>query len=193
MFAWVVLQEFGVSCCPIWAPASQTGWDHWPSNWEWVPNWWPFDITGPKTPPAECANSTIFWTQNLFFFFFHLFSFSSVQFSHSVVSDSLQPHELQHARPPCPAPTPGVDSNLCPLSQWCHQPSHPLSSPPPSAPNPSQHQGLFQWVSSSHQVAKVLEPQLQHQSFQCIQDWFPLGWTGWISLQSKGLSRVFLL
>ena len=78
MFAWVVLQEFGVSCCPIWAPASQTGWDHWPSNWEWVPNWWPFDITGPKTPPAECANSTIFWTQNLFFFFIY---FHSVQFS----------------------------------------------------------------------------------------------------------------
>ena len=69
------------------------------------------------------------------------------------------------------------------------QPSHPLSSP---APNPSQHQGLFQWVNSSHEVAKVLEFQLQHQSFQ----WHPglisfRGWTGWISLQSKGLSRAF--
>jgi len=71
------------------------------------------------------------------------------------------------------------------------QPSHPLSSPSPPAFNLSQHQGLFQWVSSSHQVAKGLEFQLQHQSFQWIfQDWFPLGWTGWISLQSKGLSRV---
>ena len=72
------------------------------------------------------------------------------------------------------------------------QPSHPLSSPSPPAPNPSQHQGLFQWVNSSHEVAKVLEFQLQHQSFQ----WTPrtdllLRWTGWISLQSKGLSRVF--
>ena len=72
------------------------------------------------------------------------------------------------------------------------QPSHPLSSPSPPAPNPSQHQGLFQWVNSSHQVAQVLEFQLQHQSFQWApKDWSSLGWTGWISLQSKGLSRVF--
>ena len=71
------------------------------------------------------------------------------------------------------------------------QPSHPLSSPSPPAPNPSQHEGLFQWVNSSHKVAKVLEFQLQHQSFQNTQDWSPLGWTGWIYLQSKGLSRVF--
>ena len=62
------------------------------------------------------------------------------------------------------------------------QPSHPLSSPSPPAPNPSQHQGLFQWVNSSHEVAKVLE---------YTQGWSPLRWTGWISLQSKGLSRVF--
>ena len=71
------------------------------------------------------------------------------------------------------------------------QPSHPLSSPSPPALNLSQHQGLFKWVSSSHQVAKVLEFQLQHQSFQWTQDWSPLGWTGWMSLQSKGLSRAF--
>ena len=96
-------------------------------------------------------------------------SFSlSVQFSCSVVSDSLWPHGLQHARPPCPSPTPRVDSNSCPLSRWCHPPSHPLSSPSPPAFNLSQHQGLFQWVSSSHQVAKVLEFQLQHPSFQWI-------------------------
>ena len=88
------------------------------------------------------------------------------QFSHTVVSDSLRPHESQHARPPCPSQTPGVYSNPCPSSWWCHPPSHPLSSPSPPAPNPSQHQGLFQWVSSLHQVAKVLEFQLQHQSFQ---------------------------
>ena len=73
------------------------------------------------------------------------------------------------------------------------QPSHPLSSPSPLPFNLSQNQGLFQRVSSSHQVAKLLEFQLQHQSFQwmSIQDWFPLGWTGWISLMSKGFSRVF--
>ena len=72
-------------------------------------------------------------------------------------------------------------------------PSHPLSSPSFPAFNLSQHQGLFLWVSSSHQVAKVLEFQLQHQSFQRIfrTDWFPLGLTGFISLQSKGFSRVF--
>ena len=71
------------------------------------------------------------------------------------------------------------------------QPFHPLSSPSPLTFNLSHHQGLFKWVSSSHQVAKVLEFQLQPQSFQWNSDWFSWGWTGWISLQSKGLSRVF--
>ena len=167
-----------------------------------------------------------------------------VQFSRSVVSDSLRPHEPQHARPPCLPPTPGVHPNSCPLSQWCHpttsssvvpfsscfqsfptsgsfamsrcftsvqfssvdksyptlcdpmnhstpglpvhhqlleftqihvhrvgdaiQPSHPPLFPFSPAPNPSQHQNLFQWVNSSHQVAKLLEFQFQHQSFQWI-------------------------
>ena len=68
--------------------------------------------------------------------------------------DSLPPHGQQHARPPCPSPTPGAYSNSCPLSRWCHLPSHSLSSPF-STFNLSQHQGLFQGVSSSHQVAKV--------------------------------------
>ena len=90
----------------------------------------------------------------------------SVQFSRSFVSNSLRPHGLQHARPPCPSLTLGVYSNLCPLNQWCH-PTIPSSDvPSPFAFNPSQHQGLFKWVSSSHQVTKVLEFQLQHQSFQ---------------------------
>ena len=70
------------------------------------------------------------------------------------------------------------------------QPYHPLSSPSPAF-NLSQNQGLFKWVSSLYQVAKLLEFQLQNQSFQSVQDWFPLGWTGWISMQSKGLSSVF--
>ena len=92
--------------------------------------------------------------------------FRSVQFSCSVVSESLRPHEPQHARPPCPSPTPRVHPNPCPLNWWCH-PTISSSSHPPAL-NPSQHQSLFQWVSSSHQVAKVLEFQLQHQSFQWI-------------------------
>ena len=89
----------------------------------------------------------------------------SVQFSPSVVSDSLWPHGLQHTRLPCLSPTPRAYSNSCPLRRWCLQPSHPLSSPSPPAFNLSQHQGFSKWVSSSHQVVKVLEFQLQHQSF----------------------------
>ena len=217
------------------------------------------------------------------------------------MSNSLPPHGLQHTRLSCPSPSPGVCANSRPLSRGGIQPSHPLSPPSPLALNLSQYQGLFRWVSSLHQVAKVLEYQLQHQSFQLIfrvnfledwlvgspccpvqcssvaqwcptlcnpmdcstpglpihhqlpeftqthvhwvadaiqqshpvipffsclqsfpasgsfqisqlftsggqstgvsastsvlptntQDWSPLGWTGWISLQSKGLSRVF--
>ena len=116
---------------------------------------------------------------------------SSVQFSCSVLSDSLRPHEPQHTRPPCPSPTPGVHPNPCPLSRWCLPTISPLSSPS-RALNLSQHQGLFKWVSSSHQVAKVLEFQLQTSVLPMnTQDSSPLGWTGWISLQSRELSRVF--
>ena len=86
------------------------------------------------------------------------------QFSHSVVPDSLWPHGLQHARPPCPSPT---QTHVHWVSDAI-QTSHPLSSPSPPAFNLSQHQALYKWVSSSHQVAKVLELQLQHESFQSI-------------------------
>ena len=95
-----------------------------------------------------------------------LISYQSVQFSRSVVSDSLWPHEWQHTRPPCLSPTPRVHSNSCPLSWWCHPAISSSVIPFSSCPNPSQHQGLFQWVNSLHEVAKVLEFQLQHQSFQ---------------------------
>ena len=91
----------------------------------------------------------------------------SVQFSHSVVSDSLQPHGLQYARLPCLSPTPGVCTNIHQIGDAI-QPSQPLLSPSPPAFNHSQLQGLLQWVSSLHQVAKVLEFQLQHRSFQWI-------------------------
>ena len=118
--------------------------------------------------------------------------FSSVQFSHSVVSDSLRPHELQHARTPCPSQTPGVYWNLCPLSRWCHPTISssvvPFSSCPQSLPASGSFPvtQLFAWVGQSIEVsasASVLPVN--------TQDWSPSGWTGWISLQSKGLSRVF--
>ena len=107
----------------------------------------------------------------------------SVQFSHSVVSDSLQPHRLQYARLPCSLPSLWVYPSSCPLNQWCHptseMPSHPLLPSSPLAFYLSQHQGLFQWVSSLCQVAKVLERQHQTSneysgliSFRI--DWFDL-------------------
>ena len=114
-----------------------------------------------------------------------------VQFSHSVVSDSLQSYELQHTRPPCPSPTPGVHPNPCPLSWWCHptiSPSVvPFSSCPQSFPASGSFQTsqLFTWGGQTIGVsasASVLPMN--------TEDWSPLGWTGWISLQSKGLSRV---
>ena len=105
----------------------------------------------------------------------------SVQFSHSVMSDSLQPRELQHTRLPCPSSAPRACSNSCPSGWWCHPTISSSIIPSPPAFNFSQHPSLFQWVSTSHQVAKVLEPQLQHQSFQWISrtdlfriDWFDL-------------------
>ena len=118
--------------------------------------------------------------------------FSSVQFSHSVLSDSVRPHGLQHTRPSCQSPTPRDYTNSCPLSRWCHptisSSSVPFSSHPHSFPATGSFQmsQLFIWGGQSIAVsasASVLPMN--------IQDWFPLGWTGWISLQSKGLSRVF--
>ena len=91
---------------------------------------------------------------------------ASIQFGCSVVSNSLQPHGLRHARPPCPSPIFGVYSNSYPLSWWCHPTISSSVVPFSLTFNHSQHQGLLQWVSSLHEVAKVLEFQLQHQSFQ---------------------------
>ena len=97
---------------------------------------------------------------------YYLLKQLSVQFRCSVVSNSFRSHGLQHARPPCPSPTPGVYPNSCPLSCWCHPTISSSVIPSPPALNLSQHQGLFKWVSASHQVAKILEFQPQHQSFQ---------------------------
>ena len=100
-------------------------------------------------------------------------------------------HDLQQVRLPCPSPTPRACSNSCPSSPRYIQPSHPLLSPSPAAPNTSQNQGLSQWISSSHQVARVSELQLHRVLPMNIQDWFPLGWSGVVFLRSKGLLRVF--
>ena len=126
----------------------------------------------------------------------------SVQVSRSVVSDSLWPHELQHVRPPCPSPTPGVHPNPCPLCRWCHptisvilHPSsnhlilcHPLLLLPSIFPNIR--------VFSNESALHIRWPKYGVSAFTSVlpmntQDRFPLGWTGWISLQSKGLPRVF--
>ena len=113
-----------------------------------------------------------------------------VQFSCSVVSDSLQHHGLLHTKFPCPSPTPGACSNSCPSSQYDIQPFHPLSSSSSSF-SFCQHQGLFQWVSPLIRWPKYWSFSFSISLLMNIQDWFPLGWTGWISLQSKELSRVF--
>ena len=106
------------------------------------------------------------WSQRRKTYFKIKLFLSSFHFSRSVVSDSLRPHEWQQARPPCPSPTPGVHPNACPLSRWCHPAISSSVVPFSSCPNPSQPQSLFQWVNSSHEVAKVLEFQLQYHSFQ---------------------------
>ena len=103
----------------------------------------------------------------------------------------MQPYELPHARLPCPSLSPGVHSNSCPLSQWCHPTASSSATPSPLALNLSHHQGLFQWVGSSHQVAKVWSFSFSISPSNEFQDWFPLGLTGLISLLSKWLSRVF--
>ena len=118
--------------------------------------------------------------------------FSSVQFSRSVVSDSLWPHEPQHARPPCPSPTPGVQPNPCLSSRWCHPAISssvvPFSSCPQSFPASVSFQmsQLSTWGGQSIEVSASTSILPMN-----TQDWSPLGWTGWIFLQSKGLSRVF--
>ena len=169
------------------------GWDGWIASrtqWTWVcvnsGSWW-------WTGKVECYSSwgckesdmteRLNWTE---------LKWMSDQFSSSVMSDSLWPHGLQHARPPCPSPTPGVCSNSYPLSRWSDLtiPSSvvPFSSHLQSFPS-SRCFPMSQFFASGCQSigisasASVLAMN--------IQDWFPLGWTSWISLQSKGLSRVF--
>ena len=115
----------------------------------------------------------------------------SLQFSHSVRSNSLGPHELQHTRPPCPSPTPGVYPNPHPLSQWCHPTISfsvvPFSSCPQSFPASGSFQMSQLFASGGQNIGVSASTSVLPMN---IQDWSPLGWTGWISLQFEGLSRV---
>ena len=117
---------------------------------------------------------------------------SSVQFSCSVMSESLQPHEPQHARPPCPSPIPGVYSNPCPLSWWCHPAISssvvPFSSCPQSFPASGSFPMSQLFMSGGQSIGVSASTSVLPMN---TEDWSPLGWTGRISLQSKGLSRVF--
>ena len=116
----------------------------------------------------------------------------SVPFSRSVVSDSLWPHESQHARPPCPSPTPGVCPNSCPLSWWCHPAISssviPFSSCPQSLPASGSFPMSQLFASGGQSIGVSASASVLPKN---TQDWKPLEWTGWISFQSKGLSRVF--
>ena len=167
---------------------------------------WSFSIQNVVLVPAISASPEVYWAflksqsksmyQNLQVTYrgysLRSTAFSSVQFSCSVVSDSLWPHESQHARPPYPSPTPGIHSDSRPSSQWCHPAISssviPFSSCPQSLPASEsfpmgQH---FAWGGQST-GASALASFLPKKS----QGWSPSEWTGWISLQSKGLSRVF--
>ena len=164
-----------------------------------------FWVLALHQPYFLCHTNAFYWINTNYFFKFWLslkkiieiwlpynVVFSSVQFSHSVVSDSLWPHESQHARPPCPSPTPRVHSSSHPLSRWCHPAISssvgPFSSCPQSLP-----------ASESFPMGRLFARGGQSTGVSALasflpkntQDPSPLEWTGWISLQSKGLSRVF--
>ena len=117
---------------------------------------------------------------------------TSVQFSCSIVSDSLRHHESQHARPPCPSPISGVHSNSCPSSRWCHPAISssviPFSSCPQSFPASEYFPVSQLFASGGQSIGVSASTSVLPMN---TQDWTPLGWTSWNSLQSKGLSRVF--
>ena len=130
--------------------------------------------------------------KNMGEYFITLVEDPSVQFSHSVESDSLRPHESQHTRPPCLSPTPGVHPNPGPSSQWCHPTISPSVVPFSSCPQSFPASGSFQMsqllASGGQSIGVSASTSVLPKN---TQDWSPLGRTGWISLQSKELSRVF--
>ena len=124
--------------------------------------------------------------------YYNVWHLSSVQFSCSVVSDSLCPHELQHARPLCPSSTPGVHSDSHPLSRWCHPAISssviPFSSCLQSLPASGSFPMSQLFTSGGQSIGVSASTSVLPMN---TQDWSPLGWTGWVFLQSMGLSRVF--
>ena len=122
----------------------------------------------------------------------YITNYCNGQFSHSIVSYSLWPHKLQHARPPCPSPTPRFYPNSCPLSWWCHATISssiiPFSSCLQSFPGSGSFPMSQLFASGGQNIGVSASTSVLPMN---THDWFPLGWTGWISLQSKGLSRVF--
>ena len=143
-----------------------------------------------------CKIGEVFWERRelvkLKSIWFWFINEDSVQFSHSVMSDILWTHGLQHNRAPCPSPTPRVYTNSSPLSRWCH----PTIS---SSVFPFSSHLQFSPASGSFQMSQFFASGGQSIGVSAltsvlpvnIQDWFPLGWTGWISLMSRGISRVF--
>ena len=133
----------------------------------------------------------VFVCLGFFAFTLENFNIMGLQFS-SVVSDSLQPHGLEHTRPPCPSPTPGIYSNSCPLSRWCHPTISSSVVPITSCLQSFPASGSFPmsqfFASGGQRIGVSVSASVLPMN---IQDWFPLGWTGWISLQSKGFSGVF--
>ena len=161
----------GLACCDSWGhkESDMTEWLNWPDLIWFAIKWW------DQMP------------RSLFFEHFFTLLVVVVQWLSHVWLFVTLLRVTAARQPPCPSAAPGGCSNHVHRVGDAIQPSHSLLSPSPPAFNLSQHRDLFQGVSSLRQVAKVLEFQLQMN----IQDWFPLGWTGWISLQAKGLSRVF--
>ena len=174
--------RFLYKCC-VSLPGLACGTFHVSSQSSFPLPWWTW---GPCLPHfiATSCEWTIWSTWDS--------AFSSVQFSGSVVSDSLWPHELQHTRLPCPSPAPRVHPNPCPLSRWGHPTISssviPFSSCPQSFPASGSFQMSQLFTSGGQSIGVAASTSILPMNTQA---WSPLGWTGWISLLSKGLSRVF--
>ena len=165
LLGWWLFQSIWNSCCSTVTSWRTHGWKSLAGYSSWV-----------------CRELDM--TEKLYYY--------SVQFSRSVTSGSLRPHEPQHTRPPCPSPAPGAYPNSCPLSRWCHptilSSVVPFSSCPQSFPASGSFQMSQFFPSGGQSIGVSASTSVLPKN---TQDWSPLGWTGWISLQSKGLSRVF--